>query len=351
MTLRPAIRTFLVHVLRAAAMLLLMYFLYRQFATLDIVHVQRLLFGMGAAAALIMLPYASVIALDAAGWRGCMPPSRRRLSLAGLSAIRLSTDAVMNTVPAGVAIAETLRPLLLQKHFGLRTGEAVASTMLAKINMAVMQMVFVICAVLLLTLQEGPRAELGILATAHGQAIIIGVSVVFLLFLLLPYAGVRLERISKLLQTLPLPPLQRLLTRVHGALCDIDTEIAGFVRGSRAQLASVLGIFLISWMMMAVETWLIFFLLGHELSLAQAVVLEGLLSAIKLVFFFIPSGLGAQELGIPAILGVFGIPEVAAVAAAFIILRRGKELTWSATGLALFGALGVNPFRPALRKT
>jgi uncharacterized membrane protein YbhN (UPF0104 family) len=339
------------NLLRAAALLLLLYFLYLQFSTLDFSHVRRLLIGIGAAGVLIMLPYAGVISLDAAGWRGCMTPSRSRLSLRGLSMIRLSTDAVMNTVPAGVAIAETLRPLLLQKHFGLRTGEAVASTMLAKINMAVTQMIFVILAVLLLTLQEGSRAGLGLVGTTRGQALVISLSVAFLLLLLLPYAGVRLQGITTLLSSLRLPPLSRLLGRIHGAVREIDNEIARFVRGSRTQLASVLGIFLLSWLMTAAETWLIFYLLGQELTLAQAAILEGLLSAIKLVFFFIPSGLGAQELGIPAILGVFGVPEVAVMAAAFIILRRGKELAWTTTGLALFGALGVNPFRPALRKT
>jgi uncharacterized membrane protein YbhN (UPF0104 family) len=337
------------NLLRATAGAVLIVLLYGQFAAVDLSHVTGLLAGLGASSVLVFLPFSAVLLLDAAGWKACISTSIN-LPLHELFIIRLSTDAIMNTLPAGVALAETLRPLLLQRRFGLALPVAVASTVMAKVNMAIMQMLFILVALLLLTGEQGSTATHSVLWQGEGQGTLAAATLLMLAFLLLPYAGFRLTWVIGIVRRVPMQFVRRLADRYHNAIMETDNHIAAFVRGSRFRLPQTLGLFLLSWLAMAFETWLLFYLLGTPLSLAQAIALEGLLSAIKLLFFFIPSGLGAQEIGIPAILGTFGLPEIASLSAAFILLRRGKELGWALTGLGFFGYLGVNPFRPLLEK-
>ncbi len=337
-----AVRLFIVAVLA--------WFIWSQFRELDGAQVLRLLEGIGGAAALIVLPYGTVILLDAAGWRQCVTGSEH-VPLREMFVIRLSTDAVMNTFPAGVAFAETLRPLLLRDRFGLRMTDAVASTLLSKINIAVAQIGFIITGLIFaFSLHASSLGELGLFSSPSSIAGTFLLAASAGIVLSLPYSGARLTQITALLGRIRIPLLQRGAARIRNAVADIDRYVTGFARHHRTRLLRALLLFLLSWFAMAFETWLILALLGSGMSIMQAIALEATLSVVKLVFFFIPSAIGAQEVGILSILTAFAIPEAAAIAAAFIILRRGKELLWACSGISLFAYLRVNPFKPAFMK-
>jgi len=51
-------------------------------------------------------------------------------------------------------------------------------------------------------------------------------------------------------------------------------------------------------------------------------------------FFFLPGGLGAQDASYYGLLALYGVPNPE-VAAAFVILKRSKELFWIALGYLL----------------
>jgi uncharacterized membrane protein YbhN (UPF0104 family) len=345
-----SIRTLLTRLLKLLVFAALACFIQDQFRDLDLAQVTRLLGGIGIAAILLFLPYAVVILLDAIGWRECMT-GKERIHLREIFIIRLSTDAVMNTFPAGVAFAETLRSVLLRDRFGLRMTDAVAATLLSKINIAVAQMLFVIGGfIIALSLHRTAFTHLGMLSSPAEITVAFIVTGALMGALSLPYSGARLTQLSGLLGRIRVPILQRMITRFHSSLVHIDRYVTAFAREHRPRLFRALGYFLLSWLMMAAETWLILSLLHSGVTFLQAVALEALLSLVKILFFFIPSAMGAQEVGILTILSAYGIPEVAAVAAAFIILRRGKELFWALSGISLFGYLRVNPFKPAFLK-
>jgi uncharacterized membrane protein YbhN (UPF0104 family) len=56
--------------------------------------------------------------------------------------------------------------------------------------------------------------------------------------------------------------------------------------------------------------------------------------------FFVPAGLGVQDLGYVAFLHASGVPEAAALGAAFVVLKRAKELAWVAAGWTILLAAG-----------
>ncbi len=60
---------------------------------------------------------------------------------------------------------------------------------------------------------------------------------------------------------------------------------------------------------------------------------------IRHIAFVSPAGLGFQDLGYAGLLQVFGVPDWLAVAAAFSLLKRGKELFWSVIGYGMLAAM------------
>jgi hypothetical protein len=57
--------------------------------------------------------------------------------------------------------------------------------------------------------------------------------------------------------------------------------------------------------------------------------------------FFAPSGLGVQDMGYMAFFTALGLPDAGALGAAFVLLKRSKEILWVAIGYLLLFLSGV----------
>ena len=96
-----------------------------------------------------------------------------------------------------------------------------------------------------------------------------------------------------------------------------------------------------AWCVGIAEIWWLAYALGVNLSFTEAWLLEALIQTVRIATFFIPSSLGAQELGFVGILGIFSVGAPAAMA--FAVLRRVREIFWVAVGLAVWALLGKVP--------
>jgi glycosyltransferase 2 family protein len=56
------------------------------------------------------------------------------------------------------------------------------------------------------------------------------------------------------------------------------------------------------------------------------------LALVRAAAFMVPAGLGVQDAGYVAFLGAFGVPEAATAGAAFVLIKRAKEIVWTALG-------------------
>ena len=83
------------------------------------------------------------------------------------------------------------------------------------------------------------------------------------------------------------------------------------------------------------ETWVLLKLLRMDLSFAAVLAFEPVVSFARSAAFFIPAGLGVQDAGYMAFLRQAGIPDAVNRAAAFVLLKRFKELFWIAVGWIL----------------
>ena len=71
--------------------------------------------------------------------------------------------------------------------------------------------------------------------------------------------------------------------------------------------------------------------MGHPVSVAEAVVIESLLHAIRGAAFAIPGALGAQEGGLVLLCAAFGIPPEQAIALSLV--KRAADLVLGVPGL------------------
>jgi putative membrane protein len=85
------------------------------------------------------------------------------------------------------------------------------------------------------------------------------------------------------------------------------------------------------WIFGVTEVLIVFAFMGNPISIAEALVIESLLHAIRGAAFAIPSALGAQEGGLVLLCAVFGIPPEQAIALSLV--KRAADLVLGVPGL------------------
>ena len=76
-------------------------------------------------------------------------------------------------------------------------------------------------------------------------------------------------------------------------------------------------------------------LLGVDVPLAAALVVETSIIVVRSVAVPVPAGLGVQDVGYVLCLKALGVAEATTVGTAFVLLKRGKDLFWILLGFAL----------------
>ncbi len=323
----------------------LLAFLWHYFSGLDLSLVALRISGSGFALTLILLPYALIFLAETLDWRLTIRqtpgPGTGKLYL-----IRVATDALLYSIPGGVALAEPMRPVLLQKLCRIELTEGIGSSIITKINIAVAQALFIFTGlVLVMVFYPGVSLQLGV---AEGPAGYLSVGFLLLCaigLLTLPFSGPRLTQLVRLLSRVPVAPMRKLIAKAEPAVHRLDNHVGRFARDHTARFVGSLLFGFAGWLLIGVETYLILQLLGAEPTFTQAIALESVASILRIVFFFIPSGLGASEVGFVTLMVAFGFPDAITLAAAYIALKRMKEAGWVVLGYFVFWVVGFNPFR------
>ena len=302
--------------------------------TIDWPQTAQTLGQLGARAPLVLVPYLFVLSCDTAAWRHTFehPAQLRYWSLWQL---RIASEAVSNSVPAGPAIAEGIKAILLQRRFGLPLEEASANVILAKFGLAVSQSLFLIAALgsAVPTLQ---RKSQDILGDEGLEWVAIGIAFGFLLIVsTVLLALVRGKLFVRVIRWFPrlshwMPAAERL-----------DHAFGAFTRVPQQQTLLAVVLFCCGWACLGSENYVILSLLGTDVTLGQALAMEALLSIVRIAFFFLPSALGAQEAGYYLVLRAYDVPQPEVLAAAFMVTKRAKELIWIGAGYAVLSHLHI----------
>lgn len=299
----------------------------------------RALREAGPLAPLALVPFLGATALDATGMRLLLLSLGRARPLARLWPIRIASEAVHLTAPAGFVVAESATASLLDVHCGVPLAEGAV--------LAVARKWLVM------------RAHAGyiVLGAASGASVLTAVSGRFLGGNWLPWAvcGSALVPLSLSMGLgaafcgrPALAPLQAALGRISwpalerrarswrtGAVA-VDAHLAR-IGAARPLTWPAATAFLASWLFEAAETALILRLVGGPLDFRLAIAAEVSISLVRAVGNVAPAGLGVQEASYVLLLPAMGVPP--STAAAFALLKRAKELAWIAIGYSLLATL------------
>lgn len=303
----------------------------------------RTLQRLGARAPLIAIPYALVLALDSLGWRNTFERPHG-VRVFELWRIRVATEAVSNSLPAGPAIGEALKAVILQRRFRMPLTEAAANVVLAKFAIAIAQALFSVAALVLAapTLQENSRSLLG------GEGLEWLAFVFAFTFLAIVTFGLwavaRGKLFGRLLQWAVMfrdGRLRHRLERFVPLVARADHALGVVARVPPRQTVLAIAEFFAGFVCIGLENFVILTLLSSGVSVAQSISMEALLALVRIAFFFLPSALGAQEAGYYFALRAFGVADAETLTAAFMVAKRAKELLWIGVGYTLLSSLHV----------
>jgi len=281
------------------------------------------------------------IGCDAGAWRMLLLKLGRRVAWTKLLAVRISTEAVLMSMPGGAVVAEGLKPYLLARTERVPVATTVATLAAQKCVLVLAQATYLGLA---LILGYGLLAGIG-----TGMPWLVGLGVIFLLIvggaLSLVFAqGAVAAKLHRLLMRLPFPRLRRWLEGGHGHFAAADASLAALAARPRRRLWVSYGLFVMAWLAETLETYVLLSIVGVHLSAVHVLVLEACAVFLRNLAFFVPAGLGVQDAGYLAFLRAFGVP--ADVGAAFVILKRAKELVWIAIGYLVLFLLDRCPAPP-----
>ncbi len=314
----------------------------------DLTQVIGLVRKAGLSVVLILVPYFVALCFDSIGWRLLFARLRARPPVPRLFAIRLCTEALNVSLPAGAVFAETLSPLLLRDRAGVAMPDAVAATLGKKWIVMRSHGLYIALSVL---------CGGGVLA-AHSRELIGTQGLPWLVFIsaFVPM-GLSLGVGASLTRGSVATRIQHWLSKLPGRVGAFFTSRKGAFVQTDAQL-SVLddrgpvpkglttAFFLLAWFCESVESWLILRVLGANAAFVQVLAFEAGLSLLRNFFFFAPAGLFFQDLGYLRCFSALGLTDAASVATAFVVLKRAKELVYVGIGYLAWIVMGVS-FRRA----
>jgi hypothetical protein len=307
------------------------------FRDVELARLAERLAGLGPAVLLVPLPYMGTLCCDALGWRLAFVPALPLRTVPLLFTTRIAADAVANTLPSAGVSGDAVSGWVLTARRSLPLSRIVAS-------LAVRRVWLVLAHGLLIALGG---AVVGMLR-ATGDLPIGFPSLEWPLFLLggavllIGRSGRRAlqgmalgARTCRGLERLPWLPLHRWLRRHGRALAGADRGIERVLGDETKGDPARAGFFLATIAFEAVETWMMLRLLGVELSLLEVASFDASVSCVRALAFFVPAGLGIQDVGYLYFLRAFDTPEALATAAALIVLKRASQVVWILLGYSI----------------
>lgn len=300
----------------------------------------------GALLLFALLPYVITSLFDTLGWRTTFPLIGRPVDFSKLFGIKLMSEAMLMSLPGGTALAESLKPVLLNRRCAIPISEGIATGVMRNCFLSIGHAIYVVASVIL-GYEFLARGSEKIIGFDGLPVIILGASlsvlslfgVVAATFL---YGGVA-EKLHRALLNVPFAPLREWLVKQEEKILDIDHQFSKFRKLSLKEAAVTVSFFVVAWFFETVETYLIMKLLGVQLGFSEILALESALSFVRSMIVFLPAGIGIQDYGYVRFLDGFGVVECAEMGAAFVLIKRAKEVFWIIFGYVLLAFADLKP--------
>jgi uncharacterized protein (TIRG00374 family) len=308
--------------------------------TADISRSIDLVRSLGWRLPLLLLPNFAVAVLETIGWRHSLARLGPVPRFRSLLRVRLVTEAVMLGLPSGAVISESLQPYLLKRRCGMPFESAVVAGVGRKsfvvVSHGIVMAVSTILAWPLLT--RISKATIG----RGGLPWVLTVSALFMVgafgFGIVAGANGRLaERFRRGLDRVFGRWMGGWLARHAGRFQRADEHMSRFFRREPWGLVVSMLFYCAGWIVRGLETLAFLRLLDVSIPYNVAILLESTLVLVRSVAVPVPAGLGVQDVGYVLSLRAIGIPDATTVSAAFVLMKRGRDVFWIIVGFLLLG--------------
>jgi uncharacterized protein (TIRG00374 family) len=331
-------RRLLRHVSQLLPLLLALVLLAFTLRSADLGRALDLVKSLGWKIPLLILPNLAATLSETLGWWIAFGRLGKRPRFRPLLAVRMMTEAVMLGLPSGAVISESLQPYLLKRRCGVPFEIGIIAGLGRKFLVVLSHGLFLALSVFLAwpLLQRASRAAIGrgglplLLLAAAGVLVAVAAGSAAL-----GIHGKVANRLRRGLNRFGGRWLGTWLERNALRFEAADTHLATFFTRRPSGLAVPLATYLVAWLARSVETLLFLSLLGVSVSMAAAMVMETSLILVRAMAVPVPAGLGVQDAGYVLSLKGLGVADATTLGAAFVLLKRGKDLFWIAFGFLL----------------
>lgn len=286
------------------------------------------LVAVGPAVPLVLVPYGIGLVLHAEAWQILLAVRGTRVPLPSLVRAFMAAEAARMTLPAGEAVGESLATWSLATRFGVSWGRAIAAVAAKK------AWVFATNGLWLLVALTAGRDALGRLAASLGPSGVWLPRATWLMAAILVAAGASMLALlqSPRARAIAASLSKRLPERFRVPPATAAQQAEPATTSLRAHAAAAFLLFA-QWATEVFEAWLILDLLGVHLGAGEVIVLELGGALIRSLAFFVPGGVGVQDASYIAVLAALGVPSATTAGAAFLVIKRSKEIVYVALGL------------------
>jgi hypothetical protein len=285
-----------------------------------------------------LVPFAVGIALDAYGTVILLRALGHKTTLRQMLPVRVASEALHLSVPAGVVASDTATAALLQGRCDVPLGDGVVASLARRWLVMRAHAAYIAFGALV-----GCSTLAALSVPLIGRT---GLPVVVLASALVPLAlsnalGAAVLGRSTFsamctgLRRLPWPALTRWLDARRDAARATDRQVVR-LRAAHRFTARATAVFLLCWCLEGLESALMLRLVGADIGLACVFAFEAGMSLVRSAAVIAPSGLGVVDLGYATVLPALGADV--GVAPAFVLLKRTKELAWVLAGYAILAA-------------
>jgi glycosyltransferase 2 family protein len=280
----------------------------------------------------LCFPFSVATVLHTLGWHYAFRPPPR--SFGRLLGARLAGEAVNLATPTASVGGEPVKAYLLRP--GVPLPEGLASVVVDKTTVVVGQAVLLLVGVIVGGLVVPTPA--GLLATMAGLLALEIVAVAGFVAVQLHGAVGRGGRLLSRFGVGPGADHQAKLEGLDRALRETYERQAG-------RLATSVLCHFLAFALGGVEIYLVVRFLGIAISFPVAFTIEAFSTGVKFISFMVPASLGALEGGNVAMFAAYGLGGAAGLS--YTLVRRVREIAWTAVGFAALNLLSVRPLPPA----
>ncbi len=285
--------------------------------------------------------YPVVFGFDTLGWGYSFTKDLKRVPYWDLYCIRVIGETFNNIIPWAASLGgEPIKVELLKSRHDVARADAYASVLIVHTTFWVSLNIFVIGGILA-AVKTHPLPPV---LQQSVMIFLVGLAFVALTLVIGLHWGIfqKVHKFGEAFKWWGPDSKEKLLRFVK-----LDEDIKKFYTTNRYRFFLSTFFNFLGWFAGVFETYMIANILGISVSFGEAWLLEALVQVLRIVTFFIPSSIGAQEGGIVLIFSQLGFVKEASVT--FAVVRRLREMIWLGCGLLVWALMEDRPKFPGKR--